>query len=67
MKVLLALLDEALLMVRFGRYELADAPSILRERGRDAEQPELPELDLLQDARALEALKVQHERHERLD
>ena len=54
-------------MVRFGRYELADAPSILRERGRDAEQPELPELDLLKDARALEALKVQHERHERLD
>ena len=61
MKVLLALLDEALLMARFGRCELADAPSILRERGRDAE---LPELDLLQDARALEALKVQHERLE---
>lgn len=64
MKVLLALLDEALLMVRFGRCERADAPSILRERGRDAEQPELPELELLQDARPLEALKVQHERLE---
>jgi hypothetical protein len=64
LKVLLALLDEALLMARFGRCELADAPSILRERGRDAEQSELPELELLQDARALEALKVQHERLE---
>ena len=59
-----ALLDEALLLVRLGQCELADAPSILRERGRDAEQPELPELELLQDARPLEALKVQHERLE---
>ena len=64
MKVLPALLDEALLLVRLGQCELADAPSILRERGRDAEQPES---ELLQDARALEALNVQHERHERLD